>query len=132
MSDKTENELWKQLDKIFQIGEEGQAPDKTGIVKLNRLARKEDSYPKLMAEIGDVGPANSKIEKLTDLSLTDLGKYELCKHGKAQPNREDGPLVVIHWKNINYVVDGTNRINKWNEEGGESPPFALIKITPTR
>jgi len=123
---ENDSELWKLLDRILQVYLN--RIDKTGIGKLNRLARNG------FAEIHEIGyelsPDNSKIELIEGLTLSSLGKYRLA-HSKIGPRAEGSPLVIINWRNTNYIVDGTHRINTWvsTNYGGT---FTAIRITPKR
>jgi hypothetical protein len=39
------------------------------------------------------------------------------KHGRRNPRGFDGPLVAAEFRGHRYILDGTNRINKWIAEG---------------
>jgi hypothetical protein len=119
-------QLWNKLDEILQV--ELNRIDKTGTGKLNRLAK--NAFDEIKAIGYELSPDNSKIELLENLSLTSLGEYRLY-HNKIGPRTEDKPLVIINWQNVNYIVDGTHRINTWvaNDYRGT---FSIIKITPNK
>jgi len=117
-------ELWNSLDEILQVNLN--KIDKTGIGKLNRLAK--NAFEEIK-EIGfELSPDNSKIELLEDMPLPSLGEYRLY-HNKIGARAEGGPLVMINWQNVNYIVDGTHRINTW-VANNHSGTFSVIKITP--
>lgn len=63
-----------------------------------------------------------------DLLLTDLHDLKLY-HTRQNPQRADGPIVIIETGNVRVVVDGNNRVNTWiaNETLG---PFDAIIVTP--
>ena len=119
-------ELWNSLDEILQVYLN--RIDKTGIGKLNRLAKKGFEE---IAEIGyELSPDNTKIELIENLTLSSLGEYRLA-HNKIGARVEGGPLIIINWKNINYIIDGTHRINAW-VSSNYSGTFSVIKITPKK
>lgn len=41
-----------------------------------------------------------------------LAKLELF-HERPKPARQDGPIVVVEFEGLRYVVDGNNRLNQW-------------------
>lgn len=117
-------QLWNSLDVILQVNLN--PIDKTGIGKLNRLAK--NAFDEIK-EIGyELSPGNSKIELLENLTLSSLGEYRLY-HNKVGPRAVGEPLVIINWQNVNYIVDGTHRINTWVANSYEGK-FSVIKITP--
>lgn len=63
-----------------------------------------------------------------DLLLTDLHDLRLY-HTRQNPQRSDGPIVIIDTGNDRVVVDGNNRVNTWIAK--ETPgPFDAIIVTP--
>lgn len=119
-------DLWNSLDEILQV--ELNRIDKTGIGKLNRLAKKGFEEIK---QIGyELNPDNSKIELIEGLTLSSLGEYRRA-HNKIGARAEGSPLIVIAWQNINYIIDGTHRINAWLSNN-YSGTFSVIKITPNK
>lgn len=119
-------ELWNRLDEILQVYLN--RLDKTGIGKLNRLAK--NGFDEIK-EIGyELSPDNSMIELIEGLSLSSLGEYRLA-HNKIGARAEGSPLIMINWQNINYIVDGTHRINTWVSINYNCT-FSAIKITPNK
>ncbi len=119
-------ELWDSLDEILQVYLN--PIDRTGIGKLNRLAR--NGFEEINAIGFELSPDNSSIELIEDLTLSSLGDYRLA-HNKAGARAEGSPLIMINWDNTNFIVDGTHRINGW-VSNNFSGTFSAIKITPNR
>lgn len=119
-------ELWNSLDEILQV--HLNPIDRTGIGKLNRLARNG------FDDIKDIGfelsPDNSTIELIKGLTLSSLGEYRLA-HKKIGARAEGSHLIMINWLNTNYIIDGTHRINEW-VSNNNSGMFSAIKITPNK
>ena len=119
-------ELWGSLDEILQVYLN--RIDKTGIGKLNRLAKK--GFEDIKGIGYELSPANSKIELIESLTLSSLGEYKLA-HNKIGARAEGSPLIIINWQNINYIIDGTHRINAW-VSNNYTGTFSAIKITPNK
>jgi len=121
-----DKELWNSLDEILQV--HLNPVDRTGIGKLNRLAKK--GFTEIDAIGYELNPDNSKIELIEGVTLSSLGEYRLA-HNKNGARAEGNPLIVIHWQNINYIIDGTHRINTWVSMNF-SGTFSVIKIMPNK
>lgn len=46
------------------------------------------------------------------LDRDELAEIELY-HERSRPARQDGPVVVVEFEGVRYVVDGNNRLNQW-------------------
>lgn len=117
-------DLWNRLDEVLQL--EANPVDKTGIGKLNRLAKK--GFPEINAISHEISHENSKIELVKELSVDSLGEYRLA-HNRIGARAEGNPLIIIHWRGVNYIIDGTHRINAW-VSNNYSGSFSAIVITP--
>jgi hypothetical protein len=119
-------ELWNRLDEILQV--EANPVDKTGIGKLNRLAKK--GFPEINAISYEINHENSNIELVKELSVASLGEYRLA-HNKKGARAEENPLIIICWGGVNYIIDGTHRVNSWISDN-YSGSFSAIIITPNK
>ena len=54
--------------------------------------------------------------------LVTLDRY----HARTAPKREDLPIIVVRWDGIEYLIDGTTRINKWEHEKRSEPHEVLV------
>ena len=102
--------------------------DRTVDAVLNRLFReslnrsrrsRRGRRPPLDLDKLEVLPETWDIERLGALDRP---------HEGAAPKCEDLPIIVVRWENVDYLVDGTNRINKWVADGRTEPAAVLAII----
>lgn len=58
--------------------------------------------------------------------LKELQKIRGPHHSRANPIDEKAPLILFSHRRKLYVIDGQNRINKWEAEGNKGPFQALV------
>jgi hypothetical protein len=124
---QTSQELWKALGDILQVDLSAKR-DRSGVAKLNRLARK--GFPEIRNAKIEFNPESSYIELLENQSLQNLCDFR-CAHSDKGARREGGPLVVIQYEGVNYIIDGTHRINSW-QAIGFAGRFSVIRISLKR
>ena len=73
-------DLWSRLDEVLQV--DLNPSDRTGIGKLNRLAKK--GFAEIRTIGYDLSRENSDIELLDGLTLSTLGEYRLAHDRKGQ------------------------------------------------
>lgn len=66
--------------------------------------------------------------RATQISAAELSAIVVC-HNRSEPKWNSGALVILHYEDRNYAVDGNNRINRWLKDGREGP-FEAIIIKP--
>jgi hypothetical protein len=113
--------LWEELESCFLSRKKS---DITPLAALYRLVVECIGADNVTACVNGAGV---KEISLNDYSLKEeywpLKKFKssdiFIKHTNAKPRQESGfPIVVFLSKNICYVIDGNNRINKWLNETG--------------
>jgi hypothetical protein len=60
-------------------------------------------------------PTTCKVREIY-LPIEELAKAERY-HKRLKPQREDGPIILLNVGGKTVVIDGNNRINKWERKG---------------
>jgi len=47
-------------------------------------------------------------------------------HSRNNPRKTDGPLLVAEYRGTSYMLDGTNRINRWLQDGNAEKHEVII------
>jgi hypothetical protein len=117
----TPEELWKRVDvALFQASSREQT-----LSEINRLLRKWHFH--LPDDYITLHNCAIRREWLTPQQLSHFTRG----HPRSAPKRVSGPLVVVEYQGETYMLDGTNRINRWLADGDREPHETVI-LTPQR
>lgn len=105
MDDKPANHLWELAYSCLE--HHRKSNDGTANDALNRLVRE---YVPAARDVR-LGEENCSIreESWTNDQLAQVAR----RHSRANPKHEAGPLLVVVYNGVGYLVDGNNRVNKW-------------------
>jgi hypothetical protein len=99
---------------------------------LNRLWRK---HPRVK---GAEDKPPLEVPTLTEeMLLVSLEQWSLQRlQGLQIPHQRDDlrspePIIILHWRNQDFVIDGNTRVNYWVKERNEGP-HAVLKIEEAR
>src|SRR5688572_14555316 len=115
MESNWETELWQELwDLLGHDCKRNESPRQ----RFNRIFREQ---------VGDHPPIPfiTKAIRKAYWPLSQLTKFAMPQAGAA-PKREDVPLVVVRWRDADFLIDGRRRINRWVEQADIGPHSLLL------
>ena len=119
VSDSEDSILEETLDSLFRNQKKNDY-ETSGLQIFNRLLAKSilGRDPELheLLEI-QKNQIRSYREKKTTEELREIQQSQTNKHARANPRNEDDPIVIVKHEGIDRLLDGSNRINKWFNEG---------------
>jgi hypothetical protein len=129
MSDagETKRDNKAALDEVCALLQRGHRrhPNHTPSHTLNRLFKKDlGEPPALETDTPMLTPENVTV------TLEKRPKSELCKlvltPGPSKPKRTDVPVVIVHYRGKDRLIDGHNRCRLWKANGETGDHDALI------
>ena len=110
------SELWSRVDvALCQASSREQT-----VSEVNRLLRKW--VHDLPQNYFNEENSTIRCEWLTTKELTIFTRG----HDRATPRRTNGPILVAEYRGTSYMLDGTNRINRWLKDGSAEKHEAII------
>lgn len=120
-----ESTLWQWLERV--LAHHRKSRDATAIDTLNRLFKEQlrrdgaTTIPRLERETCSIRKESWNPEELRRL---------IVWHPKKCPRSENDPVVAVEYGGKHYMVDGSNRANKWRAES-DPGEHEVIVITPS-
>lgn len=92
--------------------------------KIRREKFSEKYSDEIVRDAPELNRSNTKIE--TEMMTTEY-LYELAGDGtRVSPKRDDAPVVIVRFRENDYLIDGGSRSRKWNKENNDNLHEAYI------
>jgi hypothetical protein len=120
--DDTSETVWQQAKDLLQHHQKKDKGDQTPIDALNRLFHEAAPDAKSIR----LSEMNCGIvsESWTTKMLAGLHR----RHVRATPSVEGCSILVVRWQCNQYLIDGSNRVNKWVNESNASNHDVLVIV----
>lgn len=115
---KSASELWKVVYASFEYHRK--PGDESAQAALDRIAKKCLG----LNERKSFNPGNCSVCEVI-LTADELQSIEVY-HSRNQPMRMEGPIVILVYGGIPYVIEGNTRINAWRANKYNGPFSAIL------
>lgn len=95
------------------------------VTSLDGVLKLESEPPLLTREMLSVRRERWPLERLAALLHPDA-------HGRAQPKKDDLPVIVLDWQGRHFLIDGLNRVNRRVRKGEPGPHEVIVIHGRTR